>query len=93
MCSDPVERAAYFAALAGHVPEGGPLVLSLRADHLGNLAPFPAIARVIEDGLLLLGAMGEPELRRAIEGPALRVGLRLEPGLVPGRPYRTACPS
>lgn len=82
MCSDPVERAAYFAAVAGHVDAGGPLVLSLRADHLGDLAPYPRIRRVIEDGMLLLGPMGEPGLRRAIEEPALRVGLRLEPGLV-----------
>ena len=82
MCTDPRERSAYFDALARHVEAGGPLVLSLRADHLGDLAPFPGITRVIEDGLLLLGPMSEAELRRAIEGPALRVGLRLEPGLV-----------
>ena len=29
-------------------------LLSLRADHLGDLAPYPGITRVIEDGLLLL---------------------------------------
>ena len=57
-------------------------MLSLRADHLADLAPFPGMARVLEDGLLLLVPMGEAELRRAIEAPALRVGLRLEPGLV-----------
>ena len=58
------------------------LVLSLRADHLGDLAPYPDIARVLEDGLYLLGPMSEPDLRSAIEGPARRAGLRLEPGLV-----------
>ena len=57
-------------------------MLSLRADHLGDLAPYPDIARVLEDGLYLLGPMGEPDLRSAIEGPARRAGLRLEPGLV-----------
>ena len=60
----------------------GALVLSLRADHLGDLAPYPDIARVLEDGLYLLGPMSEPDLRSAIEGPARRAGLRLEPGLV-----------
>ena len=55
---------------------------SLRADHLGDLAPYPDIARVLEDGLYLLGPMSEPDLRSAIEGPARRAGLRLEPGLV-----------
>ena len=80
--TDPDERARYFAALAAHVGAGGALVLSLRADHLGDLAPYPDIARVLEDGLYLLGPMAEPDLRSAIEGPARRAGLRLEPGLV-----------
>jgi WD40 repeat protein len=80
--TDPGERERYFAALAAHVGAGGALVLSLRADHLGDLAPYPDIARVLEDGLYLLGPMAEPDLRSAIEGPARRAGLRLEPGLV-----------
>ncbi len=82
LCADAAERARYFAALALHVGAGGPLVLALRADHLGDLAPYPEIARVLEDGMYLLGPMGEPGLRSAIEGPARRAGLRLEPGLV-----------
>jgi WD40 repeat protein/DNA-binding SARP family transcriptional activator len=81
-CSDPSEQAQYFGALTAHVGAGGALVLSLRADHLGHLAPYPDIARVVEDGLYLLGPMNEPDLRDAIEGPARRAGLRLEPGLV-----------
>ncbi len=36
----------------------------------------------LEEGLYLLGPMSEPDLRSAIEGPARRAGLRLEPGLV-----------
>ncbi|RYP87770.1 hypothetical protein EKO23_05125 [Nocardioides guangzhouensis] len=82
VCEVPDERERYFAALAAHVGAGGGLVLALRADHLGDLAPYPAIARVLEDGLYLLGPMSEPDLRRAIEVPARRAGLRLEPGLV-----------
>jgi WD40 repeat protein/DNA-binding SARP family transcriptional activator len=82
MCSDTADRERYFAALAAHVGAGGALVLSLRADHLGDLAPYPDIARVLEDGLYLLGPMSETDLRAAIEGPARRAGLRLEPGLV-----------
>ncbi len=79
---EPEERARYFAALTAHVSAGGVLVLSMRADHLGDVAPFPDIARLVEDGLYLLGPMGETDLRSAIEGPARRAGLRLEPGLV-----------
>jgi DNA-binding SARP family transcriptional activator/WD40 repeat protein len=82
LCADPAERARYFATLAVHVGSGGQLVLALRADHLGDLAPYPEIARVLEDGLYLLGPMGEAGLRSAIESPARRAGLRLEPGLV-----------
>jgi len=82
VCSDAAERGRYFGALAAHVGAGGALVLSLRADHLGDLAPYPDIARVLEDGLYLLGPMGEADLRNAVEGPAHRAGLKLEPGLV-----------
>ncbi|MDX6324969.1 MAG: hypothetical protein QOK15_1323 [Nocardioidaceae bacterium] len=82
LCTDPAERSRYFAALALHVGAGGGLVLALRADHLGDLAPYPEIARVLEDGLYLLGPMSESGLRSAIDGPARRAGLRLEPGLV-----------
>ncbi len=82
VCPDSAERERYFAALAAHVGAGGVLILSLRADHLGDLAPYPDIARVLEDGLYLLGPMSELDLRSAIEGPARRAGLRLEPGLV-----------
>ena len=82
LCTDHAERVRYFTALATHVGAGGGLVLSLRADHLGDLAPYSDIARILEEGLYLLGPMHEPDLRRAIEGPANRAGLRLEPGLV-----------
>ena len=40
----------------------------------------PAFARLVENGLYLLGAMGPAQLRSAIEGPAAQAGLRLEPG-------------
>jgi len=81
-CPDLEERARYFAALAAHVAAGGALVLSMRADHLGDLAPYPDIARLLEEGLYLLGPMDDGDLRSAIEGPARRAGLRLEPGLI-----------
>ncbi|CUR54113.1 putative Transcriptional regulator, SARP family [metagenome] len=81
-CQDDRERERYFAALAAHTAAGGALVLSLRADHLGDLAPYPDVTRILEDGLYLLGPMGESDLRSAIEGPARGAGLRLEPGLV-----------
>lgn len=82
VCTDAAERERFFAALAEHVGAGGALVVSMRADHLGDLAPYPSFARVLEEGMYLLGPMSEAELRSAIDGPARRAGLRLEPGLV-----------
>ncbi|HET6772158.1 MAG TPA: BTAD domain-containing putative transcriptional regulator [Acidimicrobiales bacterium] len=81
LCTDADEREAFFAALVDHA-ERTPLVVALRADRLGELSAHPGFARVVERGLFLLQAMGEDDLRAAIEGPARQAGLRLEPGLV-----------
>lgn len=62
--------------------ERGHVVIAMRADRVGALAGHPPLARLVERGLHLLGAMTEEELRSAIEGPATRSGLLLEPGLV-----------
>ena len=75
------ERQAFFAGLVDRAARGR-LVISLRADRLGELAAHLDFARLVEKGLYLLGGMGTTELRRAIEGPAAQAGLRLEPGLV-----------
>ena len=75
------EREGFFAGLVDFA-ERGRLVISLRADRLGELAAHPDFAHLVEKGLYLLGGMGPTELRSAIEGPAAQAGLRLEPGLV-----------
>ena len=75
------EREAFFAGLVEFAGRGR-LVLSLRADRLGELAVHPEFAHLAERGLYLLGGMGPAELRSAVEGPAAQAGLRLEPGLV-----------
>ena len=75
------ERTEFFAALVDFAHRH-PLVLTMRADRIGELAAHPDFARLVETGLYLLGPMTEPDLRRAIEGPAAQAALRLEPGLV-----------
>ena len=75
------EREAFFSGLVD-VAARGRLVISLRADRLGELAAHPDFAHLVEKGLYLLGAMGPAQLRSAIQGPAAQAGLRLEPGLV-----------
>ena len=81
LCDDRAARTR-FASAIGTWSLTAPVIVTLRADHLAAVAEFPELATRIQDGLFLVGAMGEPQLRAAIEVPAAKVGLRLEPGLV-----------
>ena len=81
LCDDPAARARFAAAVCRWAATA-PVVVTLRADHLGEVAELPELAARVQAGIYLLGAMGEPQLRAAIEGPAAKAGLRLEPGLV-----------
>ena len=80
--ADPRRAAQLCDRLAELAGDGTPVVLTVRADHLGGLAVSPSLSRLAERGLLLVTAMSEAELRQAIEVPAAQVGLVLEPGLV-----------
>ncbi len=62
--------------------EVAPVVVTLRADHVGSVTAHPNFARRLETGLHLVTPMTEAELREVIERPARDAGLRLEPGLV-----------
>lgn len=57
------------------------VVMALRSDFYSTCARHPWLARRISDNQVLVGPMGRGELRRSIEGPAQRAGLRLEAGL------------
>ena len=84
-CPDREEREAFLAvleALAGEDPPVVRVVLGVRADFYGELSAHPWLASVINDNHVLVGPLSRPQLRTAIEGPARRVGLRLEDGLV-----------
>ena len=81
MGDSSTDRVGFFAALADFAGSGQ-LIVTLRADRLGEVSVYPTFAHLVERGLYLLGPMNEDELRRAIEGPAEQAGLRLEPGLV-----------
>ncbi|MGB9374314.1 MAG: BTAD domain-containing putative transcriptional regulator, partial [Jiangellales bacterium] len=82
VCPDPGEREAFLDALVEHAESGADVVVALRADRLGLLSGHHGFARLLERGLYLLGPMSEADLRAAVEGPAHRAGLLLEPGLV-----------
>jgi WD40 repeat protein/DNA-binding SARP family transcriptional activator/energy-coupling factor transporter ATP-binding protein EcfA2 len=58
------------------------VVIALRADFFGHLAAYVDVADLVGPNHVLLGPMTATELRRAIEGPAERAGLVVEPALV-----------
>ena len=84
-CRDEGERAAFADALvtaAADPDQRAVVVLAIRADFYGRCADYRALAAQISANQLLVGPMTREELRRAIELPAQRAGLRVEPGLV-----------
>ncbi len=84
LCQDEEERRLFIEALlsASGSEDGRIVVIALRADFYGHCAFHPALAAALERYQALVGPMAEEELRRAIERPAERAGLTLEPGLV-----------
>src|SRR5215213_2572258 len=84
-CHDQRERAAFLAALtaAAQAADGyASVVLVVRADYYGDCAADRTLAELLAADHVLVGPMTAEELRRAIQGPAERAGLRLEAGLV-----------
>ncbi|KQS97334.1 hypothetical protein ASG23_17480 [Cellulomonas sp. Leaf395] len=79
--ADPAEVREFFDALSRMVFRG-PLVVTIRADRLGDLADREGFAQIIQSHMLMLTALGPDGLRTVIEKPAEQSGLILEPGLV-----------
>jgi WD40 repeat protein/class 3 adenylate cyclase len=83
-CADEAEREAFLAALADAANSADgeiTVVLAIRADHYGRCAEDPALAELLGANHVLVGPMTGDEYRRAIEQPALRVGVHVEPAL------------
>ena len=80
-CRAETERAAFVETLARAAtdPEGRAIVVvALRADFYGRFAAYPGLAAPLGANHVLVGPMQASELRRAVELPAGRVGLRVE---------------
>ena len=56
-------------------------MVAVRADFYGRCAAYPELSRALGDNHVLVGPMTREELRRAIERPARRAGLVVEPEL------------
>jgi DNA-binding SARP family transcriptional activator/WD40 repeat protein len=83
-CRDEQERTAFIDALVfvAERRSGGVVVLAVRADFYGRCATHRALSGLLGAGHVLVGPMDRDELRRAIELPAARAGLDVEPELV-----------
>jgi DNA-binding SARP family transcriptional activator/WD40 repeat protein len=81
-CGDETERAEFVDALIGVERRRARVLVAVRADFYGRCAAYPELARLLGANHVLVGPMSHNELRRAIELPAHRAGLRVEPELV-----------
>ena len=84
-CRDTAERAAFVDALVACARDAHRrtlVLVAVRADFYGHCARFPELSRLLGANQVLVGPMRRHELRRAIELPARRTGLRVEPELV-----------
>jgi DNA-binding SARP family transcriptional activator/WD40 repeat protein len=85
LCRDQAERERFAAAMVDAVTDPSvPAVVVpvVRADYHRALTVHPELARLFEQSQLLVGAMSDADLRRAITEPARRAGLVLDDGLV-----------
>ena len=81
-CQDEAERTQFADALVGAARSGTVVVLAVRADLYGRCAAYPGLSTLLGANHVLVGPMSRDELGRAIERPAQRVGLIVEPELV-----------
>jgi hypothetical protein len=84
-CRDESERGAFMDTLADAAQRHGGrvlIVLALRADYYGACTAHPGLSRLLGASQVLVGPMKREELARAIEAPARRTGLVVEPELV-----------
>jgi WD40 repeat protein/class 3 adenylate cyclase len=58
------------------------VVLAIRGDYYAHCAPYPELAELLAANHVLIGPMSREELRRAIELPGRRSGIRIESDLV-----------
>jgi WD40 repeat protein/DNA-binding SARP family transcriptional activator len=83
-CRGERERAAFVDALvaaARHPRRRACVLVAVRADFYGRCAAYPELWRLLGANQVPVGPMRRDELRRAIELPAHRAGLEVEPDL------------
>jgi Novel STAND NTPase 1/Protein kinase domain/AAA ATPase domain len=81
LCRDEGERLLFLDAVTRPAPHET-VVVAVRADFYGRFAALPRLASQLAENHVLVGPMKAEDLRRAIELPSRRAGLRVEPALV-----------
>lgn len=76
------ERDDVCRIIAEALAAGSIVLMTLRSDFLDRATGLPSIGALIGRGVYAIGPLDADGLREAIERPAARAGLRLEPGLV-----------
>ena len=70
---------------ASHSARGGEppavVVIAVRGDFWARCAAHAGLARLMQDGMFVVGPMTGPELREAITGPAAAAGLQIDADL------------
>ena len=85
LCADEQQRRAWIAAITTALMDANSrlrVVFTLRADFLDRPLQYPDLAEIARERMVLVPAMSLDELERAIVGPARRIGLMFEAGLV-----------
>jgi len=89
LCPEPDERSHFLDEILSAVTNATGLpepsfviLLTLRADFMGQALSHRPFADTLQDNAILLGPMNQAELRTAIEKPAEQQGAAFEAGLV-----------
>lgn len=85
LCLDIKARQQFFDCLLGAVESSNNklcLVITIRADFVGECAAYPKLAKQIQQDLVTVTPMTTEELTEAIKEPASQVGLGVEETLV-----------
>jgi CRISPR/Cas system-associated protein Csm6 len=85
LCQDIKARQQFFDCLLGAVESSNNqlcLVITIRADFVGECAAYPKLAKQIQQDLVTVTPMTTEELTEAIKEPASQVGLGVEETLV-----------
>ncbi len=79
---DESEREWFIEQLVAAAKGRIVIVAAMRIDFLSDVTRYPALRKLFNDQIELVGEMSTADLRKAITLPALAVGVDIEPGLV-----------